>query len=79
LSDSLLFIQGRTAANKYNKVQCDHFSNEVFIYSGKKSVQRASRRLDRDPSKLISLKKDKFFFKQGKSVFRKLPAGWTKI
>ena len=53
LSDSLLFIKGRTAANKYNKVQCDHSSNEVFIYSGKKSVQRASRRLDRDTSKLI--------------------------
>ena len=64
MSNSLLFIQGRTAPNKYNKVQCYHFSNEVFIYSGKKSVLRASRRLDRDLSKLISFKKDKFFFKQ---------------
>ena len=38
LSDSLLFIQGRTAANKYNKVKWCHFSNEVFIYSGKKLI-----------------------------------------
>ena len=63
-----LFIQGRSLfLQAGNITKIERFFgvfNEIFIYSGKKCVQKASCGLDRDLNKVINFKEQEVFLQR---------------